>query len=279
MEHFKCIFILIIFIVFFGCEKSKNDYVFEEFKSQIEREGMKIDSVNETGLIYISKGEITLEISLENVRKNFKRDNNKNHISDLVKSLLTYSVEFPVVWDEVKENIYISFIPNNFDFKDIVNFRMTDKINKVYVYNDNNELTYISEAYLQKWNITVDELENQALKNADRILSTSELKIEILDNRKLGMLESEYSNLKSAILLAPSMKEKVEKDFSYPFYAVIPVRDFCYIFSEKDFDFFSQRIGSIVVEEFKQSGYPITTEILKISETSIKTVGIYEVTE
>lgn len=270
---------MIILIVFFGCEKSKNDYVFEEFKSQIEREGMKIDSVDETGLIYISKGEITLEISLENVRKNFKRDNNKNHISDLVKSLLTYSVEFPVVWEEVKENIYISFIPNNFDFKDIVNFRMTDKINKVYVYNDNNELTYISEAYLQKWNITVDELENQALKNADRILSTSELKIEILDNRKLGMLESEYSNLKSAILLAPSMKEKVEKDFSYPFYAVIPVRDFCYIFSEKDFDFFSQRIGSIVVEEFKQSGYPITTEILKISESSIKTVGIYEVTE
>lgn len=42
----------------FGCnDRKKEDFVFEKFKSKIESEGMKIDSVNETGLIYISKGE------------------------------------------------------------------------------------------------------------------------------------------------------------------------------------------------------------------------------
>jgi hypothetical protein len=54
-------------------------------------------------------------------------------------------------------------------------------------------------------------------------------------------------------LFAPAMKEKINKNFSFPFYAIIPVRDFCYIFSEKDFDFFSERIGKVVVDEFKQS--------------------------
>jgi hypothetical protein len=73
------------------------------------------------------------------------------------------------------------------------------------------------------------------------------------------------------------MKEKLNKDFGFPFYAVIPVRDFCYIFSEKDFEFFSNRIGEVVVEEYKNSGYPITTEILKFTENGIKSVGKYPV--
>lgn len=91
------------------------------------------------------------------------------------------------------------------------------------------------------------------------------------------MLKSQYSNLKSALLLAPSMIEKVKVDFSYPFYAVIPVRDFCYIFSENDFQFFASKIGKVVVEEYKKSGYQVTTEILKFTEKGIEAVGKYPV--
>ena len=71
------------------------------------------------------------------------------------------------------------------------------------------------------------------------------------------------------------MKEKVKKEFGFPFYAVIPVRDFCYIFSENDFDFFSDRISQIVVDEYKKSGYPITTEILKFTDKGVEAVGQY----
>jgi hypothetical protein len=52
------------------------------------------------------------------------------------------------------------------------------------------------------------------------------------------MIEVDYTALKGSLLFAPMMKEKIKKDIGNPFYAVMPVRDFCYIFSEKDFDFF-----------------------------------------
>lgn len=277
MKHYKYIIVLTILSGFFGCNKPKKDFVLEEFKTQIEKEGMKIDSIDDTELIYISKGDVTLEVSLDNVRRNYERDKDKTHISDLVKTLVNYSIDIPSNWNEAKENIYISLYPSDFDFKDFINFKVTEQTNKVYLHSENNRFSWISKADLEKWNITDVELESQAQKNADRILAESQIKFDTIENRKLGMLESEYSNLKSALLLAPSMKEKVQTDFSYPFYAVIPVRDFCYIFSEKDFEFFSQRIGPVVVDEFKQSGYPITTELLKFSDEGIETVGIYEV--
>jgi len=53
------------------------------------------------------------------------------------------------------------------------------------------------------------------------------------------------------------------------------VRDFCYIFSEEDLEYFSQRLGSVVLDEYNNSGYPITTEILRFSNTAIEAIGKY----
>jgi hypothetical protein len=261
-----------------GCkDNKKKDFVFDEFKSQIESKGMKIDLVDETGLIYISQGELTLKISLDNVRRNYERDKDESHISDLVNTLVSYSIELPSNWTEAKDNIFISLFPNDNDFQDFLHVKITDEFSKVYVHSGNDKLTWITKADLKKWNITEAEIDIQANKNADKLLKATPIAFDIIENRKLGLIEVEHTTLKGALLFAPTLKEKVIADIGFPFYAVIPVRDFCYIFSEKDFEFFSTRIGNVVVAEYKQSGYPITTEILKFTNNGVEAVGKYPV--
>lgn len=278
MKLYINITILAMLFGLFGCkEEKKKDFVFDEFKSQIEKKGMKIDSVDETGLIYISQGEITLNVSLDNVRKNYERDKDESHISDLVQTLVSYSVELPKDWKDAKDSIYISLFPNDFDFKDFLHKQITEEFSKVYVYSGENKLTWITKDDLINWKITEIELDIQANSNADKLLEQAIISFDTIENRKLGILEVEHSTLKGALLFAPSMKEKVKKDFGFPFYAVIPVRDFCYIFSEKDFEFFSGRVGRVVVDEYKNSGHPITTELLKFTDNGVEAVGKYPV--
>ena len=255
----------------------KKDFVFDEFKSQIESKGMKIDSVDENGLIYISQGELTLKISLENVRRNYLRDKDESHISDLVQTLVSYSIALPSNWTEAKDDIFISLFPNDFDFQNFLHVKITDKFSKVYVHNKQDKLSWINKEDLKKWNISEIELDIQANNNADKLLKTTPINFDTIDNRKLGLIEVENITLKGALLFAPTMKEKIKEDIGFPFYAVIPVRDFCYIFSEKNFEFFSGRIGKVVVDEYKQSGYPITTEILKFTDKGVEAVGQYPV--
>lgn len=262
----------------FGCkDNKKKDFVFDEFKSQIESKGMKIDSVDETGLIYISQGELTLKISLDNVRRNYERDKDKTHISDLVQTFLSYSIELPKNWADAKDDIYISLFPNDFDFQDFIHRQITDEFSKVYVHSGQDKFSWITKKEIEQWGVTETELDNQANNNADKLLKHTTISLDTIENRKLGLIEAEHITLKGALLFAPTMKEKIKTDFGFPFYAVIPVRDFCYIFSEKDFDFFSQRIGKVVVDEYKQSGYPITTEILKFTDNGVEAVGKYPV--
>ncbi|GAA4239627.1 hypothetical protein GCM10022291_34730 [Postechiella marina] len=263
----------------FGCNNQKKDFVLNEFKTQIEKQGMKIDSIDETELIFISKGDITLNVSLDNIRRDYQRDKDKSIISDFAKTLMNYTLEMPEKWTEARENIFISLYPSDYEFKDFINYKLTDKVHKIYIHRENDMLTWISKEDIEKWNISESTLNEQAEKNGDRILAKSTIEYNTIENRKLGRLESEFINLKGALLLASSMKEKIQTDFSFPFYAVIPVRDFCYVFSENDFEFFSQRIGQVVVEEYKQSGYPLTTELLKFSKNGIETVGVYDASE
>ena len=259
-----------------GNRSNKNkDFVFETFKSQIESNGMKIDAVDETGLISITKGAIKLKISLDNVRRNYERDNDEIHISDLVQTLISHAFELPTDWTTVKDDIYISLLPNDYDFDNTPFKSISDEFSKVYIYVGQGDFTWVSKNDLATWNVTEADLNDQANNNANNLLKQTEIAFETIEDRKLGRIENGNPALKGALLFATDMNEKVERDFGFPFYTVIPARDFCYIFSEEDFDFFAQRIGKVVVNEYNQSGYPITTEILKFTSEGPEAVGKY----
>lgn len=267
-----------MFSKFFNRKNSKkSDFVFDEFKSQIEKQGLYIDSIDESGLIHITQNELTLKISLDNIRRNYERDKDPSHISDFVQTLMTFSLEIPKDWSKVRDNIFVSLFPSDKDFEDFIHHPVTDRFDKIYVYNGENNLNWIRFQDIKEWNITEEMLIEQANINANKLLAETEIYIEEVNDHKLGLIECQNATLKGALLFASDIAEKVKNTFGFPFYAVIPVRDFCYIFSEKDFKFFSERLGAIVVEEYTKSGYPITTEILKFSDEGITSIGEYPI--
>jgi hypothetical protein len=200
----------------FGCNNKKSDIVFDKFKTQIERQGMKIDSVDNEGLLHISKGELTLKISLENTRRDYERDSDETVITDLVNTIISYSADLPD-WSSAKSDIYVSLFPSDFDFQEFIHRKITEEFSKVYVHSANDKLSWISKDDIKKWNITEDELDKQANQNFQLMLDKATISFDTIEGRKLGMIEAEHTTLKSSLLFAPNIKEKVSKDFGFPF--------------------------------------------------------------
>jgi hypothetical protein len=251
------------------------DFVFDEFKMQIEKKGLKIDSVDNTGLIYITVRGTQLKVSLDNVRRDFERDHDTTVIAHYAIALDDAAVDMPSSWNEVRNHIYISLFPSDYDFDKFVHESVTDSVMKIYVFSTPGNFMWIDKSDLIKWKVSESEMIKQAKANGDSLLSKSKITFDTIEDHKLGMLETEDETLKAALLFAPSMKEKAKKVFGFPFYVVIPVRDFCYLFSEKDFNFFSKKLGPTVIEEYQKSGHPITTEILKFTDQGVEAVGRY----
>jgi len=256
---------------------NNDDIVLNKFKIALEGYGISIDSIDDTGLIYISRGDTTLKVSLDNVRRGFERDRDESHISDLVRAIVNYTIELPDNWEDAKDDIFVAITPSDREFANFVHIPLTDMCHKVYTYYNGNNFSWISAEDLSKWGISQEELSDQADKNIDRLAETASITVDEIHGRKLVFIETEYVSLKASMLFSLKMKNKINSELGLPFYAVIPVRDFCYIFSQSDFDFFSARLGSTVVKEYQNSGYPITTEILKFTDEGVSAMGNYPV--
>ena len=260
----------------FGCKKTERDFVLEEFKTQIELHGLKIDSIDETELISIKKGEVTLKVSLDNIRKDYSIEKDKTIIADFAKTISDFDTEETYSWNDIKDKVFVSLYPTDYEVNGFIFENITDQLNKIYVIQENNKFNWISEENIQEWNISENDLKTQALNNGNRIANNSKLEIELIDGKKLGYIETQDYNLKASILFSDSFQSIVKSKIGFPFNFIIPNRDFCYIFSKTDFEFFSKRIGETVLEEHKNSSYPFSTEILEISEKGIEIKGVYQ---
>jgi len=254
------------------------DIIFERFKTQLDNLGLSIDEIDDDGFMHIECGENTLKISLDNVRKSYEQDGTFDHLDNLVNSIKTYLTNTPIPgWEISKEKVFLSLYPSDFDYEDFINEKVTEDFHKYYVYYEDEQYFWLNYRQLDEWNIDEQEFKNQVDKNMASLLEKSRVEIvETKSKARLAYFETEIDGLKAALLFSKNLKKKVSPLLGFPIYCVLPVRDFCYMFGEKDKDELVNSLGATVLEEYKNSGYEITTEIIKISENGIETIGKYK---
>jgi hypothetical protein len=161
----------------------------------------------------------------------------------------------------------------NHDFGDAIHEPVTDEIARVLVYVDPEEsqIRWLTPADLQEWGIGMPEAKRAAAAGMSALLDQTQLKVMPMQSHSLGYMET-GSPLKASLIFSPSFKAKVTPTLGWPVYAVVPARDFTYLIPKRDAELI-EHIGSVVVEEYRKSGYPITTEVLEISDAGIKAIG------
>jgi hypothetical protein len=254
------------------------DIVLERFRSRIEDLGLSIDHIDDDGLIFITAGDEIFQISLDNVRKSYEQEGGFDHLDSLIASLHNSLIEpeFPE-WAKAKENVFLSLFPSDFNYDDIVYEPVSKDFIKHYVYYEHERYNWITLPQLEKWRIDEATLKAQVYDNMNMLLDASTIKTTTLESGEmLAYFETEMEGLKSALLFAGNLKEKLQPVLGWPVYAVLPLRDFCYIFSEKDKSTLTELLADTVIKAYQEQGYEITSEIIRISDVGIQAIGKYK---
>lgn len=254
------------------------DIVLERFKTRLEDLGLTIDKMDDEGLIHIEHGENTLKISLDNVRKSYEQEGNFDHLDNLIHSIHDYIMGVPIPeWNESREKVFLSLFPSNTDFQDYLIESVTNDFYKHYVYYDNGQYIWLNHRQLEEWQIDEQTFKEQVDRNMNTLLDSSNIEVvETESGARLAYFDTEIDGLKSALLFSRNLKDKISPILGFPIYCVLPVRDFCYMFGEKDKDDLINALGKTVLNEYQHSGYEITTEIIKFSDDGIEAVGKYQ---
>lgn len=135
------------------------------------------------------------------------------------------------------------------------------------------QIRFVRSSDLKDWKVTAEDAWEVAFAELERRASRTE--VEILPAGELVVASIFASEpYKASLLLARNLKERLPSSLGWPVIAVAPARDFVYLVRKTDFEK-AGGLGAIVLREFNNSGYPISTEVWEISDTGMDAVGYY----
>lgn len=247
------------------------------FRSELDDRGIEY-SVATEGLYEVQIGGQTVTVSLDNIRRNYDRDGDADAIARFVEKIDTdFFAETPF-WDDVRPFIRYSLEPSDYEtgFDDVLFTTITDDLNQVFVHTsaDGSRITWINESMLDDWGVTRDQIAQQAEENMATIVAETKLEIEDIDGNPLGMISTEETTFKASLILSPAFRDLVSPTHGWPVYVVVPSRDFAYVIRNDNRDFLV-RLGGVVVKEYRNSGHPVTKDVLEISDDGINAIATY----
>ncbi len=242
------------------------------FLRELEARGGEI--VEELGAdtfrVRLAQGEAI--ISLDNLRRDVERDGDLDAVADFVAAFSKAPRGLPD-WPEAKQGLRWALETGAVDLSANVHEKTTRQLASVLCYADAHEqlITLLDVSQVEGWGIDVEAAKRFALSNMDELLAATQIEVDEVRGAPLGMLAT-HSVFKASLLLAPSLKQRVEQTLGWPLLAVAPCRDFAYLFADESL---IGPMAGTVVREHNHSGYPLTTEVLRISDQGIEAIGAF----
>ncbi len=222
--------------------------------------------------LHLEPRGIIASVSLLNVRRNAERDDDPEVMRRFVESIVQAFPPSSPSWEEVAPFLLWAAEPTDIESGDTIRLEVTETVSRVltYIDRDQTSIHWVTPAMCEQWGVTVEQAASAAYSNQDRLLDGLQLECAENEGEVLGMipLNSPY---KASVIFARTFRALVEDAIGWPVLVVIPCRDFAYVFREHS-PFLGQ-IGRVVVQEYRNSGYPITTEVLRISDEGIEAIG------
>lgn len=256
--------------------------ILEKLMAGIVELKIRFEKVDEVGLFHlVSENGINFKISLDNARREFEQHGTFDRLESILASMKDSVADFSPKrnWADIKNSVFWQFYPADFDFNDFIHRPMSEKFCQYFVLNTGEGyFEWINRSDLEEWGISEAVLLAAVEKNMETELMAAKIDFqETPGGERLYFIVCEKTWLKSALLFCKKFKERIEPLAGWPVYAVLPNRDYCLFFSEKDLEFFAEKIGEVVCEEFTGQGYQITTELIEFSDDGWEVVARYDV--
>jgi hypothetical protein len=161
-----------------------------------------------------------LLVSLDNLARAYDRDRDEACVASFVDNLLSPYVE-EQSWEEVRRLILFALEPSDYAEPPPLRTPISDRVDRalVVVRAPRQNVSFITPPMVDKWQVSLAEVEATASRNLAAALAAAKLEYEDVDGVRLGFLGTELP-IKAALILAPNLREVVSPVLE--FHAALP---------------------------------------------------------
>jgi hypothetical protein len=243
------------------------------FEAELNRRGIPFRREATTGRYEVESHGRILKLSLDNLERGYQRDADSLRISTFLDAALGDPGQ-QNSWPDCREGLFLCLEAKLVEagpYRD----SLTDRIDQVLVYFDSNRnlLSHVFPSSLATWNLSLSDAKAVALENLAQTLLASKVEFHDTHGVRLGFIGTRIP-FKSALILAPNVKQVLSPILGWPLLAVVPDRDFLFLWDAAHPDF-ANYVGRTVLKEFASAPYPLTTEVLRIDDDGIAPIGAF----
>jgi uncharacterized protein YtpQ (UPF0354 family) len=242
-----------------------------QFEDELRQRGFAFSIDAESGRYAVEiEGGRTL-VNLDNLKRDVAVDGDVSRIARFIDAVVASAGAFEAVLSTDK--LYWCLEPSDYEERADFRVAMSDCVDRVLVHlsGDGRLITWVTPSMLDSLGLSEADASARAFVNLARALSEASIESQDMDGVQLGFIATSLP-FKASLILAPNLHEVVDTALGWPLMAVVPDRDFLYLWAARHTDFV-HRVGRVVVREYSQASYPISTEVYQISDKGIRAVG------
>ncbi|HEY9755359.1 MAG TPA: hypothetical protein V6C97_09365 [Oculatellaceae cyanobacterium] len=256
-------------------DKSSKERFTALLNESFANHGIIIDSISEDVFLTIRVHGRDFTVNTENICRDYLRNGDAEAVNAWVDTISAIEAP-PPDWKMAQSGIRFSAEGADMNLRTALADKITNAVYRVIVWcaPEERSVRWITPDQLEVWGITKDLAVATANQNMAKLMHETPLEIHKIDNHEAGIFSTD-SVFKASLIFSPNFKEKVLPTLGWPVYAVIPCRDFMYVTADRDL---VRKLGEIVIREYQESGYRVTTEVLQLSDKGIIGIGEFRVT-
>ncbi|KQW02809.1 hypothetical protein [Rhizobacter sp. Root1221] len=245
------------------------------FEEELQRRGIDFSIDPESGRHSLDIGGTRILINLTILDRDLAKSGDVGCVARFVDTVI--ESRSGAIADLSAEQLYWAMEPNNYEEPADFRVPLSDRVDRVLVHqsSDGCAISWVSHDMLQRLGLSEAEAGGKAFTNLARTVQEATVEWEDIDGVRLGYLVTSLP-FKASLLLAPNLREVVESVTGWPVLAVAPDRDFLYFWAAEHADFVG-RLGGVVVREYQEAAYPISTEVFEISESLFRAIGEFPI--
>jgi hypothetical protein len=240
-------------------------------EDELRQRGLRFSVDAESGRHAVEVGGGRMLVSLDNLQRDLARDGDTGRISRFVDAIVASAGEFAEA--PAADQLYWCLERSDYEERADYRVAMSDRVDRVLVHlaKDQRLITWVTPEILDSLGLSETDAGATAFANLRRALMQSSIEFQDIDGVRLGYITTSLP-FKASLMLAPNLRETVEATLGWPLMAVVPDRDFLYLWAARHTGFIN-RVGGVVVSEYSRAAYPISTEVYEITDDAVRAVG------
>jgi uncharacterized protein YtpQ (UPF0354 family) len=242
-----------------------------QFEDELRRRGFSFSVDAESGRHAIEIGGGRMLVSLDNLQRDVAGDDDVERVARFVDAVVASAGASEAALSA--DQLYWCLEPSDYEERADYRVAMSDCVDRVLVHlsSDGRLVTWVTHSMLDSLDLSEADAGTMAFTNLGRTLSEASVESQDIDGVQLGFVGTSLP-FKASLILAPNLREIMGEVLGWPLMAVVPDRNFLYLWAARHTDFV-QRVGGVVVREYSQASYPISTEVYEITDKAIRAIG------